>query len=217
MISPLLANIYLHELDRQFHAGHGPAGAAQARLVRYADDFVILAKHVGARIDRWVKRVVEDHLGLTLNRVKTRTVDLKQEGASLDFLGYTFRFDQDLQGRSRRYLNVFPSKKSVKRICEKVRDLTGPSMCFKPTPILVGELNTLLRSWASYFSGGYPAMAYRDVEVHTRYRLWKHLNRRSQRGYRWSRDCTIYAHLRALGLCDIPRSKTDPLARQGPK
>lgn len=215
VISPLLANIYLHDMDRRFQAGQGPAMVAKARLVRYADDFVILARFVGERIDRWVKRVVEDHLGLTLNRVKTRTVNLRQEGASLDFLGYTFRFDRDLRGRMRRYLNVFPSKKSVKRICDRVRELTGPGMCFKPTPVLVGELNALLRSWASYFGGGYPAMAFRDVETYVRNRLYRHLNRRSQRRYRWPEGVRAYAHLRALGLSDIPRPKTDPLAIQG--
>jgi RNA-directed DNA polymerase len=215
VVSPLLANIYLHDLDRRFHAGQGPAKIAKARLVRYADDFVILAKSVGERIDRWVKRVVEDHLGLTLNRVKTRTVDLKQEGASLDFLGYTFRLDRDLRGRPRRYLNVFPSKKSVKRICDRVRELTGPGMCFKATTVLVGDLNALLRSWAGYFGGGYPAVAFRDVECHVRDRLYKHLDRRSQRSYRWPKGVTPYAHLRALGLRDIPRPKVDPLAMQG--
>jgi RNA-directed DNA polymerase len=218
VISPLLANIHLHDLDRLFHAGQGPARIAKARLVRYADDFVILARFVGfvgGRIDRWVRRVVEDHLGLTLNRVKTRTVDLKREGAGLDFLGYTFRFDRDRNGRARRYLNVFPSKKSVKRIRDRVRELTGPGACFKPATILIDQINFTLRCWAGYFGGGYPAMAFREVEHYTRTRISKHLNRRSQRGYRWSKGTTHYAHLRALGVRDIPRPRSDPLALKG--
>ena len=149
-------NIYLHDLDRRFHAGDGPAAWAKAGLVRYADDFVILAKFVYGRIEDWVKKEIEGHLGLTLNRAKTRTVDLKQEGASLDFLGYTYRYDRDIKGRPWWYLNVFPSKKSVQRICEKMRNLTGPSMCFMPTPVLIGTINAKLRSWANYFGGGYP-------------------------------------------------------------
>ena len=97
VISPLLANIFLHELDRQFYGWRGPAKAVKAKLVRYADDFVILAYDVGARMTNYVNQVL-DRLGLSLNRDKTRIVDLRQEGERLDFLGFTFRFDRNQLG-----------------------------------------------------------------------------------------------------------------------
>jgi RNA-directed DNA polymerase len=95
VISPLLANLYLHWMDKRFHGADGPAQFAKARLVRYADDFVILAHYQGTRIRDWVEAIVEEWMGLEINRDKTRIVTLRQPGASLDFLGYTFRFEQD--------------------------------------------------------------------------------------------------------------------------
>ena len=79
VISPLLANIFLHELDRQFYGPRGPAQAVKARLARYADDFVILARDIGARMMKYVDQVLQ-RLGLSLNRDKTRIVDLREKG-----------------------------------------------------------------------------------------------------------------------------------------
>lgn len=125
VISPLLANIYLHELDRAFHEDEdGPYRRANARLVRYADDLVVLARYLGARITGWMERKLEGDLGLHLNRNKTRIVRMGERGESLSFLGLTLRYDRDLMGRNTRYLNVFPSKKAVFRLRDKVRGRT---------------------------------------------------------------------------------------------
>ena len=215
VISPLLANTYLHWLDRAFHGERGPARWAKAKLVRYADDFVILARYVGERLTGWVEGLLEGRLGLTLNRSKTRVVNLSEEGATLNFLGYSFRYDRGLQGRDQRYLNVFPSKKSVSRIRDKVKALTGPSACFKPLPVVAGQVNDLVRSWAGYFGGGYPAMAFRDLDAFVQCRLIRHANRRSQRGYRKPADRSWYQYLHDLGLVSPPRPRRDPLALQG--
>ena len=112
VISPLLANLYLHWFDKMFHRSDGPFRWANARMVRYADDFVILAKFVGWRIEGFVSSVLEGRMKLSINRSKTRTVKLSDPGESLDFLGYTFRYDRDLYGGDKRYLNMFPTKKS---------------------------------------------------------------------------------------------------------
>jgi RNA-directed DNA polymerase len=215
VISPLLANTYLHWMDRAFHGERGPSRWAKAKLVRYADDFVILARYVGDRLTGWVEEVLEGRLGLTLNRSKTRVVNLAEGGATLNFLGYSFRYDRDLRGRDRRYLNVFPAKKSVTRMRDKVRALTGPSACFKPLRLVVGQVSHLVGSWANYFGGGYPAQTFRDLEAFVRCRLIRHANRRSQRGYRKPADRSWYRYLRDLGLASPPRPKRDPLALQG--
>jgi len=73
-ISPLLANLYLHWFDYKFHRADGPYHWAHARLVRYADDFVILAKYVGGRIERFVEQTLQEWMELKVNPEKTRTV-----------------------------------------------------------------------------------------------------------------------------------------------
>src|SRR4030067_3596030 len=91
-----------HCLDRRFHGPSGPARWANARLIRYADDFVILARYQGQRLTDWVEERGESWLELRLNREKTRTVDLNEAGSSLDFLGFTFRPSNHLYGGGRR-------------------------------------------------------------------------------------------------------------------
>ena len=87
VISPLLANLYLHWMDKRFHGPEGPAQRAGAWLVRYADDFVILARYQGRCISDWIDATVEDWMGLEINREKTRIIKLSEPGASLEFLG----------------------------------------------------------------------------------------------------------------------------------
>lgn len=200
VISPLLANIYLHWFERMFHRSDGPAEWANAKIVRYADDFVILARHVGSRLTTWIESTLEGRFRLTINRKKTRIVNLSEPKASLDFLGFTFRYDRDLHGRQRTYLNVFPSRKSVARLRDRVRAMTGPQWGWKPTPALIGEVNRFLSGWGQYFRHGYPAKSFNAVNRFVEERLVRHLCRRSQRRYRRPADQTWYAHLQQLGL-----------------
>src|SRR5436305_6390350 len=75
VLSPLLANIYLHWFDRVFHRADGPAQWAKAKLVRYADDFVVLARHISPRLQCFIQGKLEGSLGLQLNRQKTRILN----------------------------------------------------------------------------------------------------------------------------------------------
>jgi len=199
VISPLLANLYLHWFDVKFHRADGPANWANARLVRYADDFVVMARYQGARIEEWIGSHLEEWMGLTINREKTKIVRMRT-GESLDFLGYTFRFDRDLHGRNSRYLNVMPSKKSQEKAREAIREKTGPQKCFKPAPELVADLNVFLRGWCGYFKYGYPRKAFRDLGHYARKRMIAHLNRRSQRKYNRPKGMSHYQYLQHLGL-----------------
>lgn len=201
IISPLLANLYLHWFDKVFHRSDGPAVWANAKLVRYADDFVVLARYVGNRIERYIEEKLEEWMGLTINQEKTSVVNLKEEGASLDFLGFTFRYDKDLKGRNKKYLNVFPSKKSLAKARGKLREMTSSHFCFMPLPDLIGKLNTHLMGWSNYFKFGYPRKAFREINFFVLNRMYVHLNRRSQRLYRQHKGSSLYAHLRKLGLC----------------
>jgi RNA-directed DNA polymerase len=200
VISPLLANLYLHWFDKKFHMAQGPGQWANARLIRYADDFVIMAKFVDHRIRNFVESTLEDWMKLTINRDKTRVVDLKMEGACLDFLGYSFRYERSWYGRDGRYLTPQPSKKAIARERQTLREMTGPSMCYKPVPVLIAEVNRHLRGWGNYFGWGYPQKAFRHINNFARERLTHHLKRRSQRPYRPSAGTTWYAQLQRLGL-----------------
>jgi RNA-directed DNA polymerase len=200
VISPLLSNIYLHCFDHLFHREQGPARWAGAKLVRYADDFVVLARYVGPRLTGWIEEKIEGRLGLVLSREKTRVLNLEREGERLDFLGYTFRFDRDLHGRPTRYLNLRPSQKALAKEREKLREKTGAKMCFKPIPQLIWELNEHLRGWANYFGQGYPREAFREVNRHVRERLKCHLTRRSQRPWRPPEGVSFHEQFKRMGL-----------------
>jgi RNA-directed DNA polymerase len=199
VISPLLSNIYLHWFDKVFHRTEGPGQWANAKLVRYADDFVVLARYQTQAMSQFIEAKLEQWMGLAINREKTRIVNLKQRGASLDFLGYTFRYDQARQGRH-RYLNVVPSKKALKKERAALREMTRSRFCFKPIAVLIQDLNRNLQGWAAYFSLGYPSQAYRNLNYYVQQRLRLHLGRRSQRPYRAPQGVSLYAHLRQLGL-----------------
>jgi RNA-directed DNA polymerase len=200
VISPLLANVYLHWFDKAFHETGGPAQWGKAKLVRYADDLVVLARHQSRGLIGFIEKRLESGLGLENNREKTRVVDLKEEGASLDFLGYTFRYDRDLQGRDQKYLNMFPSEKALKRERAKLHDMTASRHCFKPIPQLIGEMNRHLKGWANYFSIGHPRVALREINTYVRDRLVQHLRRRSQRPFRPPEGVTYYEQLQRMGL-----------------
>ncbi|MBF0525002.1 MAG: group II intron reverse transcriptase/maturase [Deltaproteobacteria bacterium] len=200
VISPLLANIYLHWFDKVFHRANGPSTWAKARLVRYADDFVVLARFIDKRITGWIERTIEEWLGLEINRDKTQVLNLHDEGATLDFLGYCFRFDRDLWEARKRYLNMFPSKKAVQNEKAKLREMTGLSRSWVPLPSLIEDLNTHLAGWSNYFQPGYPRVVFNKINSYVRDRLYRHLTRRSQRPFRPPKGTTFYAHFKQLGL-----------------
>ncbi len=191
--------MYLHWFEHLFHRPDGPGTWAKAHLVRYADDFVILARYQGKRLQNWVEQTLEGRFKLSINREKTRVVKLTEAGASLSFLGFTFRYYRDLQGRGHRYLNVFPAHKSVARFRERLRVLLAANPV-TPIPTLVGRVNRLLTGWKQYFSYGYPRMAFRAVNSYAVLALTRHLQRRSQRPFRPPEGVSYYAQLQRLGL-----------------
>jgi len=200
VISPLLANVYLHDFDHAFHAKDGPAQFANARLVRYADDFVVLARWMGPRLVAWLERTLEQDLTLTVNRTKTRVVHMSASGTSLDFLGFTLRYDRDRFGRDRRYLTVFPSKRAQARVREKVRALTRASAT-RSLPDTIVATNRLLRGWAAYFRYGYPRHTFRTLNYYLQGRFRRFLRNRSQRRSRPFRQGeSLYAGLHRYGL-----------------
>jgi RNA-directed DNA polymerase len=178
----------LHGFDKVFHGSRGPARWAGAKRVRDADDFVVLARFLTPNLRGYIEAKLETWMGLEINREKTRVVDLKEKKASLDFLGYTFRYDRDLKGCGRFYLNVVPSKKSRQRERDQRRAMTDCAQSPKPLPRLMVELNRHLQGWANDFSCGRPQAAYHALSSYVLQRLYGHLGRRSQRPYRPPQD-----------------------------
>jgi len=203
VLSPLLANVYLHWFDHLFQRKDGPGQWAQAKLVRYADDFVVLARYISPQLRQWIEGKLEGWLGLQINREKTRILDLRQPDQSLDFLGYTYRFERDRYGRTRRYWHLGPSRKAMARERDTLRAMIGPHQSHTPLPELIARINRHLRGWSNYFGLGHPRQAFHQLHHFVRYRLGKHLARRSQRGWRGRAGISLYAHLKHLGLTTL--------------
>ena len=165
-ISPLLANLYM----RRFILGWKQQGWEKrlgARIVNYADDFVILCRGSAQEARDRMQKIMSV-LKLTMNEKKTKTCRVPEE--SFDFLGYTIgRCYAKKTGRA--YIGTRPARKRVKRICEEISEATKRSTLGEKTEELVVELNRKLRGWSNYFSLGPVSPAYRAVDSHARWRL----------------------------------------------
>jgi len=206
VISPLLSNIYLHELDLRWHRKGGPRDRYNARLVRFADDFVVLSRHIGAPIVDFLKDLLEGKMGLTLHPTKTRILNLCAPGQSLDFLGYTFRYDRSLKGRG-RYWNLFMSKKALLRKKAELRDLTGRK-CQLRIINLLAELNKTLVQGFRYYSHGYPSKPFYAVDQYLWVRFNRFLRTRSQKRMRVPAGMTLDDWLSQLGLLRLGDPRT---------
>jgi len=172
VISPLLANIYLHVLDTEF------AAHKVGELVRYADDGVALCRsQAQARAALDAVGEILASLGLRLHPDKTRVVDLRQGREGLDFLGCHFR--ARMSGKLweqkrivRYYLHRWPSARSMNRLREKVRDRTGRNRVgVKDIREVIADLNPLLRGWGNYFRTGNAAIKFRQADRYVTWRL----------------------------------------------
>ena len=173
VISPLLANLYLHLLDRIWER-HDLTGTSGARLVRYADDVLILCSR-GVEEPMRVLRGVLERLGLQLNETKTRVVDARNE--SFDFLGFSFHLRYSRKS-GKRYPHVEPSKRSVQRIKDRTKRLTDRRRTPVPLPQVVEELNQTLRGWSNYFHHRNCTKVLSKVKMHVEERVRTHLRRR---------------------------------------
>jgi RNA-directed DNA polymerase len=195
--SPLLANLYMNRFLK-FWRITGRGEAFQARVINYADDFVILSRGYAAEALDWTRKVLT-RIGLTLNEAKTSIKQARSE--RFDFLGYTFgphRYRKD----GHWYLGASPSKKSVQRVKQKVGDLLRPSNVGIWEEVR-DRLNQKLRGWAAYFGYGTRYQAYRAVDNHVYQRVRDFLTRRhgvKSRGTRRFSDTVVFDELGVLRL-----------------
>jgi RNA-directed DNA polymerase len=184
------------------HDPDSPFKFANARLVRYADDFVVMARYMGKRITDWLKEILEHQLRLVMNQEKTGIVRLHQR-ERLDFLGFSYRFVDDRFGRPKPYLNIFPSVKAQKRLREKIKRLTQ-SGYKKSMRDVIQEVNKTTVGWKNYFNYGYPSKAFRDANYYILCRFKSFLRNRSQRRSRPLRDGeSLYQGIRNRGFIPL--------------
>jgi group II intron reverse transcriptase/maturase len=196
VISPLLSNIYLHVLDELWTRHSAPLGT----LVRYADDFVVICRtrseceQAEARI-----RVILGRLGLELHPEKTRRVDLFDGKEGFDFLGCHLRKRLsgriwEKTGRKLYFLQRWPSQRSMRRIRQRVKELTPRSRCHADLRAVIADLNPVLRGWGNHFRTGNAADRFIQLDTYVWKRLWRLRVQRKGRNLkpgevrRWTRE-----------------------------
>ena len=193
VISPLVSNIYMHALDRAF------ADGAYGKLVRYADDFVVLCRsEAQAGAARELAGEVLAGLGLELHPEKTRVVDLREGREGLDFLGC--HFHARLSGRllergiRRYYLHRWPSQQALKSVRAKIKSKTLRNRVGDDIREVIADLNPILRGWGNYFRTGNAAIRFNRIDTYVVERLRGLMRKRYGRHLRpgqsslWTRE-----------------------------
>lgn len=180
VISPLLANIYMHLIDRIVNNRNSLFYKSGIKMVRYADDFVLMGKEITSEAREKMKDLLT-RMGLTLNETKTRYIDAREE--PFHFLGFEVRYCRDIKGRSFKYWNIQASKKSEKKVRERIREYLSVRGHYAAKKVAEG-LNSIIRGWLNYFDmpgTSYPAMNKRRLRYYLIDKLNRYYNRKSQR------------------------------------
>ena len=209
VISPLLANVVLHELDRLWEDHCRGLG----QLVRYADDFVILGRTEGTAREG-LRRVglILARLGLTLHPDKTRVVDVGVGGEGFDFLGFHCRKVESWKWRGKRYLHYWPSQRSLQRIRGRVKALTvSRHRLVEAIGRIVEEVNLTVRGWGAYFRVGTPSRQFQQVDSYVRERLALFLRKKRGRAGRSWQDHN-QGFFQRLGVYHLSGTKSRHMA-----
>lgn len=194
VVSPLLANIYLHVLDRYWTLECCHLG----KLVRYADDFVIICRHQSqARQALREATALLARLKLRLHPEKTRIVRTEHDG--FDFLGFHFRKRRGRRGAGKLVPHVWPSARSMKRVRARLKELTSSRWLRLPRGIMVRRLGEVIRGWRTYFLYGNGSKQFRSLDRYARQRLRRFYGRQmgcrarniDARFCRWYATCKV--------------------------
>jgi len=168
VVSPLLCNVYLHRLDRQWQTrGHGV-------LIRYADDLLVMCTtETEARRALAALRMLLSELGLEPKEAKTRIVHLREGGEGFDFLGFHHRYVRGRTHRSRNltFLARWPSRRAMQQARDRIRELTARERLLLPVEEVVQDVNGFLRGWAGYFRYGNSARSFDKIGTYALERL----------------------------------------------
>ena len=180
VISPLLANIYMHLIDRIVNSTGSLFYRSGIKMVRYADDFVLMGREIKEEAREKIGELLK-RMGLKLNTAKTRYIEAREE--PFGFLGFEIRYSKDLQGRDRKYWNIEASDKSEKKVRERIREYLDKGGHYAAPSVAEG-LNSIIRGWLNYFDipgVSYPAMNKRKLRHYLNEKLYRYYNRKSQR------------------------------------
>ena len=182
VLSPLLANVYLHVLDEVWESRFSRLG----RLTRYADDLVMLTwrRHQAERIRELLTQLL-GKLKLELSPSKTRLVDLREPKAGFDFLGFHYRWVPVRKAPSRRYIASWPSQRAMAAARQRVRALTPLGRVGLPISMVVQDLNRFLTGWGAYFRCGNATLQFKHLDAYVTDRLCRFIARKyGKRGVR---------------------------------
>jgi RNA-directed DNA polymerase len=198
--SPLLANIYLHRLDRQW------ADSGQGVLVRYVDDLVVMCRtrqEAEAALEALTATL--EGLGLRLKASKTRIVHLREDGEGIDFLGFHHRWVRAASKRHRHvlFLARWPANKAMQHARERIRELTDRRRLLLPVEVIVGDLNRFLRGWAGYFRYGNSAHNFDEIRNYALMRLAGVVAKRHHRSRRFGWSVVAFQSPDQLGLISL--------------
>jgi group II intron reverse transcriptase/maturase len=180
VISPLLANIYMNLLDRIVNKPQGYFSQRGIKMIRYADDFILMSRHINQEAILRVHGYL-DRMGLIINTTKSKLVKARE--TSFDFLGFTFRYDRSVYKKGSRFWNVMPRSKSQKNIRQRINQRLKSIGHYSGEQV-VEELNPIVRGWMNYYrleKVSYTQVAFRKLEDYLRNRLDRYYNRKSQR------------------------------------
>jgi group II intron reverse transcriptase/maturase len=173
VISPLLSNVYLHVLDDAWMRHSAPLGT----LVRYADDFVVMCrtKRECEEAEKRI-RVILERLGLELHPDKTRRAELYDGKEGFDFLGHHLHKRMsgallERTGKRLYFLHRWPSRRAMKRVRQRVKELTPSRRCHADIREVIGDLNRVLRGWGNHFRTGNAAKQFNQIDDYVRQRL----------------------------------------------
>lgn len=180
VISPLLANIYLHLLDDYVNNAKSAFRYYGVSIVRYADDFLLMAKEMKSEVLVLLNKIL-DKAKLGVNKEKSKLINVYYQ--PLEYLGFCFRFDRDIYGRDKRYLNVIPSEKSLGKVKKNIREYLDKAGHLPPD-LVARDINRITCGWINYFSIrkiSYPGTAKRKLRYYLAKKLNRYYKRKSQR------------------------------------
>jgi RNA-directed DNA polymerase len=200
-ISPLLANLYIRRFVKGWKTG-GHEKRLEARIVNYADDFVICCRGTAQEAMSVMRRMMS-RLKLTVNEQKTRLCRLPDE--TFDFLGYTFGRNYDCR-TGEPYLGPRPAQKKIDRLCGEISELTTRRTAALDVEEQMQRINRKLRGWSNYFRLGTISKAYRRINGHVRHRVRQWLRAKfKEQGQGTTRFPDGYLH-QELGLYQLQRT-----------
>lgn len=208
VISPLLANLYMHLLDRIVSSTKSLFHRYGVSIVRYADDFVLMGRKIPTEVLSKLTELL-DRMGLKLNEDKTRLLDSRNR--TFDFLGFTVRYSRDLFVKDRKYWEIFSSRKSETKIRDRIREFLKSGGHYAPEKVSEG-LNSMIRGWLNYFDAGgisYMKMPRRRLRKYLMSTIHRYYNRKSQRKSRIYRQKAFEVMTSRYGLIDPTKFSLD--------